>query len=247
MQIIDLSLPINGNMKGLPGFQFYMDNPTRTFPLAVMSEDQQTKLNARGIEGTTKPEISNHMLSRLEIITHIGTHIDAPLHMLENTWSIDEIPLERIVKKGKVIPIDLPDGGMVTAESILASNVDFDDSVIPILYTGWTEKKWGTDEFWNNTIYMHKDAAELIVERNCSSVAIDFFPEFPFWRNDVQRPDGQPAGHNHKILLRNKTIIIQMVTNVSELGGNEFTLSAVPLKLEGLDGSPARVFAILDE
>ncbi len=247
MQIIDLSLPIKRNMAGLPGFQMYIDNPTRCYPLAVMSEDQEAKLKVRGIEGAVAPEMSNHMLSRLEIVTHIGTHIDAPLHMLEDTWSVDEIPLERIVKKGKVIPVDLPDGGMVTAEAILASGVDFDDSVIPILYTGWTENNWGTDAFWDNTVYMHKDAAELLVERNVSAVAIDFFPEFPFWRDDVERPEGQPAGHNHKVLLRNKTIIIQMVTNVSALGDSEFTLSAVPLRLEGLDGSPARVFAIIDK
>ena len=212
-----------------------------------MSETQQNKLKQRGIENSNPPEMSNHMLSRVEIVTHIGTHIDAPLHMLEDTWSIDEVPLDHLVKKGKVIPIDLPDGGMVTAESILASGVDFDESVIPILYTGWTERKWGTDDFWNNTVYMHKDAAELIVERNVSAVAIDFFPEFPFWRDGIERPEGQPAGHNHKLMLANKTIIIQMVTNVSALGDAEFTLSAVPLKLEGLDGSPARVFATIDD
>jgi arylformamidase len=134
---------------------------------------------------------------------------------------------------------------MVTAEAILATGVDFDDSVIPILHTGWTEKTWGTPEFWDNTVYMHRDTAELVAERNVSAVAIDFFPEFPFWRSDVERPDGQPAGYNHKVLLGNKTIIIQMVTNVGAIGADGFTLSAVPLRLQGLDGSPARVFAAI--
>ena len=43
-----------------------------------------------------------------------------------------------------------------------------------------------------------------------------------------------------------KTIIIQMVTNVGAIGANDFILSAVPLRLEGLDGSPARVFAMVE-
>ena len=51
---------------------------------------------------------------------------------------------------------------MVTAEAIEASGVEIDASVIPILYSGWTEKTWGTPEFWDNTVYMHKDAAELV-------------------------------------------------------------------------------------
>ena len=247
MRIVDLSLPINSRMTGLPGIQAYLDNPTRCFPLSVMSEAQAAILKRRGIEAEVEPEISNHMLSKVEITTHIGTHIDAPLHMLEDTWSIDEVPLESIVKKGRVIPLtNIEPGGMVTADAIMTSGVDFDDTMIPILHTGWTESAWGTEAFWDNTVYMHKDAAELLVERKVSAVAIDFFPEFPFWRTDVVRPEGQPAGHNHKTLLGNKTIIIQMVTNVGAIGANDFILSAVPLRLEGLDGSPARVFAMVE-
>lgn len=135
---------------------------------------------------------------------------------------------------------------MVTADAILKSGVEFSSSVIPIRHTGWTERKWGRPEFWDNTIYMHKDVAELMVERNVSAVAIDFFPEFPFWHKDVERPDGQSPGHNHKLLLGNKTIIIQMLTNVGAIESDKFILSAVPLKLEGIDGSTARVFTNIE-
>ena len=264
MKIIDLSLPINNSMRGLPGVPAYKQNPTRCFPLSVISEQQEIDLKKKGIKSDNKPELSNHMLSKLEITTHIGTHIDAPLHMLENTWSIDQVPLEKIVKKGKVIPMtDIGPGCMVTADAILKSGVEFDSTVIPILYTGWTEKAWGTEEFWENTVCMHKDAVELIVEKGVSAVAIDFFPEFPFWwtddgpvnsisdstvrkRPNIKRPEGQPPGHNHRTLFENQIILIQMVTNVGSIDADEFLLSAVPLKLEGLDGSPARVFAIIE-
>ena len=248
MRIVDLSLPINGDMAGLPGFETYRNNPTRTYPLSVMSDRQKATLAERGLKSESEPEISNHMLSKVEIITHVGTHIDAPLHMLEDTWSVDRIPLERLVKKGRIIPLtDVPAGGMVTAAAILKSGVDFDETVIPILHTGWTEKTWGTPEFWDETVYMHRDAAELLVERGVSAVAIDFFPEFPFWRSGIERPEGQPPGHNHRLLLGNRIIIIQMVTNVGAIGAGDFTLSAVPLRLEGLDGSPARVFATIED
>ncbi len=248
MRIVDLSLPINGNMAGLPGFETYRNNPTRTYPLSVISDRQKATLAERGLKTESEPEISNHMLSKLKIVTHVGTHIDAPLHMLEDTWSVDQIPLERLVKNGRIIPLtDVPAGGMVTAAAMLKSGVDFDETVIPILHTGWTEKTWGTPEFWDETVYMHRDAAELLVEHEVSAVAIDFFPEFPFWRNGIERPEGQPPGHNHRLLLGNRIIIIQMVTNVGAIGAGDFTLSAVPLRLEGLDGSPARVFATVED
>jgi len=246
MNIIDLSLPINNFMEGLPGIPAYKDHPTKCFPLSVMSDHQLATLKEQGIVTNEKPEISNHMLSKIEITTHIGTHIDAPLHMIEGALSIDQIPLNNLVKKGKVIPLnDMKPGSMVTAENILDCGVEFDESVIPILYTGWTEKKWGTKEFWDNTIYMHKDVPELMVDRGVSAVAIDFFPEFPFWRTGIIRPKGQPAGHNHRELFKNNIILIQMVTNVSKIESEDFILSAIPLKIEGADGSPARVFAMV--
>jgi kynurenine formamidase len=36
-----------------------------------------------------------------------------------------------------------------------------------------------------------------------------------------------------------------MLTNIDAVGTLDFTLVAVPLRLEGLDGSPARVFAMI--
>ena len=57
---------------------------------------------------------------------------------------------------------------------------------------------------------------------------------------------GGKPGPNHRMLLGNKTIIIQMLTNIGALDSEEFTLVAVPLALESLDGSPARVFTMID-
>ena len=72
-------------------------------------------------------------------------------------------------------------------------------------------------------------------------MALDFFPEAPFWLGI--EPDAAP-GRNHRTLLGDQTIITQMLTNVGAIDSEEFTLAGVPLRLEGLDGSPARVFAI---
>ncbi len=245
MRIVDLSLPINSRMAGIPGIAAYDDNPTRCVPLSVLSERQAAALAAKGIE-VGQPPVATHMMCRVEITTHIGTHIDAPSHMLEDTWSIDEFPLERLVRKGKVVPLThLPDGACVTAEAILATGVDIDESVIPVLYTGWTDRTWGSPAFWGNSMWLHKDAGDLLAARNVSAVALDFFPEFPYWRTELTRPEGQPSGHNHRTLFRQQATLIQMVTNVGAIGSDDFTLCAVPLKLEGIDGSPARVFAMI--
>ena len=244
MRIVDLTLPINQHMTGIPGIKEYIENPTRCVVLSALSEDHLAHIRASGLETIDEPEITHHMMSRLEIVGHIGTHIDAPVHFLEDTWSIDEVPLDSTIGKGRIIPLtDTRPGSAVTADMVLAAGVDFDDSVIPILHTGWTDRAWGTDRFWEEMIWLDVSVSELMVERGVKAVALDFFPEAPFW-NGVFRGDGVP-GPNHRMLLGNKTIIIQLLTNIGDIGAEDFTLVGAPLRLEGLDGSPARVFAMI--
>ena len=105
MQIVDLSLKINRHMIGIPKLHHYAENPTRCVVLSAVSEKQLEGIRARGLETADEPEVGHAMLSRREILGHSGTHIDAPMHFLEEGWTIDEVPLENIVKKGRVIPL----------------------------------------------------------------------------------------------------------------------------------------------
>lgn len=243
MRYIDLTLPINNQMTGIPGLPEYDDNPTRLSVLANLSEAQRDSLVSGGAvtlaDQHHAPSI--HMLSKVEVLTHIGTHVDAPCHFVDGGISVDEIPLEAINRRARVIPLtNIAPKSPVTADDILAAGVDFDSSVIPVLHTGWTEKTWGTAQFWDEMIYLGTSAAELLAERGVSAMAMDFFPEAPFW---LGIETGGPIGENHITLLGNNVIIIQLLTNVSQLIGKDFTLHAAPLRLEGLDGSPARVYA----
>jgi len=244
MQIVDLSLKINRHMIGIPKLHHYAENPTRCVVLSAVSEKQLEGIRARGLETADEPEVGHAMLSRLEILGHSGTHIDAPMHFLEEGWTIDEVPLENIVKKGRVIPLtDAEPNSMITADMIVASGVEFDASVIPVLYTGWTDRAWGSQRFWDDMICLDELMSHLMIERGVSAVGIDFFPEVAFW--NLSAPPEKP-GINHRLPLGNQIIIIQMLNNIGALGADDFTLVAVPLALEGLDGSPARVFAMLD-
>ena len=246
MRIVDLTLPINRDMRPMPRLAQYQENPTRCIALTALSEAQAATLAEERIELADDIEIAHHMTSKVEILTHIGTHIDAPRHFIDGGRAVDEIPLESLVKPGRVIPLThIEPGGSVTADAILETGVAFDDSVIPILHTAWTDRAWGTDAYWDDVIYMDVSVGRLLVERGVSAVAIDFHPEIPFWRMPPA-PDLQP-GPNHRTLLGNGTTIVQMVTNVGAIAAESFTLAAIPLRLEGLDGSPARVFAMVDE
>ena len=44
-------------------------------------------------------------VSRINFVSHVGTHIDAPRHMLCGTRTVDELSLERLI--GEAVVVDL--------------------------------------------------------------------------------------------------------------------------------------------
>ena len=50
MPIVDLSLPINNKMTGIPSLKLYEDNPTRCVVLSVYGDDHRAQLEAGGFE-----------------------------------------------------------------------------------------------------------------------------------------------------------------------------------------------------
>ena len=83
-RVVDLTLPIETNMAGIPGFKIYADNPSQVAIIAAMTEGQKEMLRSEGMTLSNNVEINGRsMISVLSIMTHNGTHIDAPRHMME--------------------------------------------------------------------------------------------------------------------------------------------------------------------
>jgi kynurenine formamidase len=246
-RVVDLTLPIESNMAGIPGFKIYADNPSRVSIISAMTEGQKEMLEAEGLTIANPVEINGRaMISVLSIMTHNGTHVDAPRHMLEKGMPIDQLPLTQVAREG--VLISLPDKGAnsaITAKDVLATGVALGPDRIPIIHTGWTDKTWGKPEFWSQMPYLEPDVGELMAERNVPALAMDVFPEKPLWRG-VKPAPGQVWVANHLALFRKGIPLIQFVTNLSQIGSNRFILLALPLKMKGADGSPARVVALVE-
>src|SRR5665213_3280680 len=76
---------------------------------------------------------------KMNMVLHSGTHIDAPCHILQNTKSLDQFPLDKFIGKAIVIPchnkkeIDLD--YLKTYQSLI-EQTDF-----ILFFTGW-QYKW---------------------------------------------------------------------------------------------------------
>ena len=245
-RVVDLTLPIESNMPGIPGIALYAKNPSRLEIIGIMNEAQKALVTAEGM--TVRNDVivtGRSMISTLSILVHNGTHIDAPRHMIEKGYPVDQIPLEQVVSEA--VLINLPHKGAnstVSAKDILDTRVEFGPNLVPVIHTGWTEKMWGKPGYWEQMPYLESDVGDLMVKKGVTAVAMDIFPEKTIWR--VPLAPGEVWVTNHLALLGKGITLIQFVTNLSKIGKDRFFMVALPLKLKGGDGSPARVIALVE-
>src|SRR5438477_910585 len=246
-RVVDLTLPIETNMAGIPGFKIYADNPSQVAIIAAMTEAQKNMLRAEGITLSNTIEINGRsMISLLSIMTHNGTHIDAPRHMMEKGFPVDQLPLAQVAKEG--VLINLPHKGTnssVSVKDILDTGVALGPDRIPVVHTGWTDKTWGKPEFWSQMPYLEPGVGALMASKGVPALAMDVFPEKPLWRGVKLEPN-EVWQANHLALMAKGIPLIQFVTNLSQIGANKFTLIALALEMKGADGSPARVIALVE-
>jgi kynurenine formamidase len=214
--IYDLTHSFNSSTPYFPSFPRYCAQP-----LATVSKD-------------------GYEIHKLTFSSHIGTHIDASSHFIQNGLTVDKIPLSTLI--GPAVIIDLSDNiqpkQKITWQDIESYESALKPGIIAVICTGWYEK-WGTEEYFNHP-YLMKEVAEEFVARGIKVVAVDFFGP------DETVLDGQ-SGNGfifHEVILGAGVIIAENLTNVKPLVGlSNVHVSLLPLKLEGVDGSPIRAIA----
>lgn len=168
-------------------------------------------------------------VSKITMGTHTGTHIDAPLHVIKNGKSVDQIPLERMNGQAKLL--DLRGLKEITVESLKAENLCADDIVL--MKTDNTERFQGTQVLSDYVTLTYK-AAEHLVEIGVKMVGIDYMT--------IERPRGKRIDGKsiHRILL-GAGIVIAEGLDLHSVTAEEYELFCSPLCIKGADGAPARV------
>ena len=159
---------------------------------------------------------------------HVGTHMDAPLHMLEGGKRLSDIGIEKFVGRGCLI--DARGASMVSADFLEKSGARKDDVVI--VMTGFS-KKYREAEYYEKFPEIGEDFAGKAIELGVKIVGMD-----------IPSPD-RPPFKVHKLLLGKEILIIENLTNLESLVGiKDFEVFALPAKLH-TEAAPVRVIAII--
>jgi len=162
-------------------------------------------------------------LSRISMVSHLGTHIDSPFHFFENGKKIGDIPLEKLCGEAQVIhACGMP---AITRKFLEAAGIG---APRVLFKTDNTEKlKTGTDF---DNVYFDEDACAYLAEKGVVLAGIDFF--------SVDQK-GDHSRIAHRALLSNGIVILEAVI-LDEAPPGNYELFWLPLKVNELEGAPCR-------
>lgn len=167
-------------------------------------------------------EDGNYLISSLHMSSHTGTHIDAQTHYLKTGNTIDTIPLECLIGDCRVIEVS-DTGGLIPREEIEGR---MGGQIRVLLRTSFSGKTRFVEDYPSLSL----EAAEYLISCGVTCVGIDS-PSIESYHCD---------GSVHRLLLNNNCVIIELL-DLNEVPEGVYEMVALPLKLTGLDGSPARV------
>ena len=188
----------------------------------------QEILSAEVYPGDPAPEVESlcsmeagdlYNLSKFSMCAHNGTHIDAPLHFIKDGKSVDEIDASYFIGEAFVASHE----GIMSKED--AENI--------------VSKACGTNHGFAKRILIKGDstvteeAATVFAESGIMLIGVE--------SQSVGPIDAPMATH---LILLNRGVVLLEGVRLTDVPEGEYLLSAAPLKIAGIEGSPCRAVLI---
>jgi len=187
---------------------------------------------------------------------HGGTHLDAPVHFSEGQWSLEEIPLDRLM--GPAVVVDVSSKALQNRD-YQVSVQDFLDweAVYGMLPEGIIVLiKTGYGQYWpDRTQYLGTErrgpaavaelhfpgldpeaATWIMAERTISAIGLDT-PSIDYGQSTLFEA--------HQILFAGNVPVFENVANLDSLPVQGFNVIALPMKIKGGSGGPLRIVAVV--
>jgi arylformamidase len=205
MKIYDITVPISN------GVPIYKGDPTA---------------NVEAVTEIAKGAHAN--ISKMCFGVHTGTHVDAPNHFIDGRRRADQLDLEKLIGKCRVIEID------ENVDAIEPQHLGDLDGVERVLFKTRNSRFWNEPErgFRTDFTYISPGAARFLVEKGIKLAGIDYLSVEKFGSEDFA---------THITFLEKEVVIIEGV-DLREVESGDYELICLPLKYLGGegDGAPAR-------
>lgn len=201
---------------------------------------------------------------------HTGTHMNAPIHMIQKGADLAAIPEDRFFGNGVVLNVPKGNFEVITADDLKSASPGVQKGDFVVIVTGWYRKYADSLEYFGESPGLSKEAAEYLVSMECKVVAVDTQqidhplatslgphrggPTMKRLANDYTKATGlDPKVEHGEWNIAHKTILGAGIPTIEQVGGDvdlllgkRATFIATPWKFKNGDACPVRLVAMTD-
>jgi kynurenine formamidase len=207
---------------------------------------------------------------RINTSLHTGTHMNAPINMVQLTDDLASVSVDRLFGNGIILDLrNKKNYDVITAEDLKKAG-EIKNGDIVVINTGWHHKYSDGLEYYGEAPGLSEDAAQYLVSKNPKFVAMDtpFIdhplatsmgphrggPQMHRLAKSYQEATGKDPKIEHgKWYIAQKTLSAAGIPTIEQVGGDvdavtgkRATMVATPWKLEHGDACPVRFVAMFD-
>ncbi len=211
------------------------------------------------------------MTQRIRTVMHTGTHVNAPIHLVQQAAGIGTLPLGLFFGNAVVLDIPKNQWELITAADLESATPAVKVGDIVLIVTGWHRRYSDSQEYFAHGPGLSPEAAQWLCDGGAKLVGVDTAyvdhplatqlanhrggPHAPYLVPRYESETGRIASEDfpqlnpaHKVLLEAGIPTIENVGgDVDLILGKRLTVHSFPWKwLEG-DACPVRLVALRDD
>jgi kynurenine formamidase len=172
----------------------------------------------------------------LRLLSHTGTHVDAPCHLLAGAATLDELGPGHFYGPGRVLDVSHVLGRPIAIADLRREEAAIAAADFVLLHSGW-HRYWGEAGYFGAYPVLSPEAAAWLSGFGLKGVGVDTV--------SLDEVDST-ALVVHRTFLAKNIVLVENLANLKTLIGRNFIFSCLPLRIAGGDGSPVRAVAILE-
>lgn len=254
-RFIDISMPLENDV---------VSDPAAFAPKITYFDHHQTYTQMApffpGLEKGDLPDGEAWAIEKVELITHNGTHLDAPYHFHstmnrgERAITIDEVPLDWCFRPGVKLDFrHLADGYVVTAADVEAELTRIGHTLQPydiVVVNTRAGSAYGKSDYVSAGCGMGYDATMYLLERGVRLTGTDAWSwDAPFVYTAERYKQGKDPSiiwEGHKAGRHIGYCHLEKLHNLEAVPSTGFTVSCFPVKIRGASAGWTRAVAILE-
>ncbi len=184
---------------------------------------------------------------------HTGSHVDVPLHSIQEGKAVDQYPIERYTGEGVILDFRAKKPAQEITEDDLKTHSDsIRNGDVVMLCTDWSKRRGYNSDYLYRWPFPNVQACRYLSGKQIKAIGTEGL-SIAGWTGNVPAQGAVTkisAAEIHNALLEKDILIIEGLANLSSILEDKETARAffifAPLNFAGVEAAPCRALALLE-